>query len=115
MYARVTLLLVLTLAGMLLPFGLSPEPQQEGPVRPAKVVPIENFEVDADKSYQPAYIPREWGRLVSVHRIGDLTYVLFLQTEDGDIFLVRLALRGGYLYLDTSEQGGTVTVIKREP
>ena len=115
MCARMTLLLVLTLAATLLPSRLSLEARPEGPIRPTKVVPIENFEVDADKSYRPAYIPREWGRLVSVQRIDASTYVLFLQTQDGDIFLVRLALRGGYLYLDTSEQGGIVTAIRREP
>jgi len=115
MFAKVSCLLVLVLAVVLPPSRLWPAVQKKVPVQPIQVVPIENFEVDADKSYRPAYIPREWGYLVSVQRIDALTYVLFLQTEDGTISLVRLTQRGGYLYVDTSEQGGIVTVIRREP
>ena len=115
MRKRFCILGVLVLAVVLPVSRLWPAAQQKGPVQPTQVAPIENFEVDADKSFRPAYIPREWGRLVSVQKIGGLSYVLFLENEDGAIFLVRLTLRGNYLYVDTSEQGGIVTVIRREP
>ena len=76
---------------------------------------MQNLEVRVATSHRPAYIPREWGRLVAVEEIGNSHYVLFLEAENGDIFVVRLIQRGDYLYLDTHDQGGVTLVIQREP
>ncbi len=115
MYARVASLLALMLLAALLPTRLRTQAQRERSVRPAKVEQMQNLELEASTSSRPVYIPREWGRLVSVQKTDALSYALFLQDEDGRIFVVRLAQRGGYLYLDTSDQGGVATVIKRTP
>jgi len=94
---------------------MAPQPQRELAVGPAKVAPLQNLEIDLGRSHRPAYVPREWGRLVAVEKIGESNYLLFLQADNGDIFLVRLVQRAGYLYLDTYDQGGVVTVLRREP
>jgi hypothetical protein len=84
-------------------------------VRPSTVARMQNLEVDASSSHRPAYIPAEWGKLVSVQRLDELKVQLFLQAENGDIYLVRLTQQGEYFYLDTSDKGGVVLVIKRQP
>jgi hypothetical protein len=76
---------------------------------------MQNVELEESVSHRPAYIPMEWGRLVSVQRLDATNVELFLQAENGDIFLVRLAQRGAYLYMDTSDKGGVALVIKRQP
>ncbi len=115
MYARVASFLALTLSlAALLPARLRTQVRDHS-VHPAKVEQLQNLEVETSTSFHPAYLPREWGRLVSIEKIDAVTYALFLQDEDGNIFVVRLTQRGGYLYLDTSDRGGVVTVIKRTP
>ena len=89
--------------------------QQVTAVRPAKVAQMQNLELEESLSHRPAYIPSEWGRLVSVQRLNETNVELFLQAENGEIFLVRLAQRGEYLYMDTSDKGGVALVIKRQP
>jgi hypothetical protein len=89
--------------------------QQVSGVRPSTVARMQNLELDASASHRPAYIPAEWGKLVSVQRLDELTVQLFLQAENGDIYLVRLAQQGQYFYLDTADKGGVVLVIKRQP
>jgi hypothetical protein len=76
---------------------------------------MQNVEVDASSSNRPAYIPAEWGRLVSVERLDASKVQLFMQADNGDIYLVRLAQRGEYLYMDTSDKGGVALVIRRQP
>ncbi len=116
MRSGATSLLVLSLAAiLLLPAPMSTQRPSEGAVRPAKVDRMQNFEVEAGSSYRPAYIPAEWGHLVGVQKLDDLYTELYLQAENGDVYLVRLLHRGGYLYLDTSDKGGVVLVIKRQP
>lgn len=111
--------LLLIVAGLLclvlVPVRVSPQGQAKAPVRPAKVEPMQNLETGAAHSGFPVYIPREWGRLVSVQKIDAMRYLLFLQAENGEIYLVRLIQRGEYLYLDTYDQGGIALVIKRDP
>src|SRR5713226_2206181 len=85
--------------------------QQVSAVRPLKLSQMQNLELADSSSYRPAYIPADWGRLVSVQRLDEMNVELFLQAENGDIFLVRLVQRGGYLYLDTSDKGGVALVI----
>lgn len=89
--------------------------QQVSGVRPSTVARMQNLELDASSSYRPAYIPAEWGKLVSVQRLDDLKVQLFLQGENGDIYLVRLTQQGQYFYLDTSDNGGVTLVIRRQP
>jgi hypothetical protein len=89
--------------------------QQAGGIRPKTVTPMQNLELNASSSHRPAYIPAEWGRLVSVQRLDELTVQLFLQADNGEIYLVRLTQQGEYFYLDTSDKGGVVLVIKRQP
>src|ERR1700736_6527645 len=89
--------------------------QQGNGVRPSTVARMQNLELDASSSHRPAYIPAEWGKLVSVQRLDELKVQLFLQAENGDIYLVRLSQQGEYFYLDTSDKGGVVLVIRRQP
>jgi hypothetical protein len=89
--------------------------QQVSGVRPSTVARMQNLEVDSNLSRRPAYIPVEWGKLVSVQRLDELKIQLFLQAENGDIYLVRLTQEGEYLYLDTSDKGGVALVIRRQP
>lgn len=107
--------LLTVLLAMFFPLRLRPQEEELAAVRPAKVVRIRNLELNAEKSNRPAYLPAEWGRLVSVQSIGGGSYWLFLQAESGDIYLVRLTQRGNYLYVDTSDQGGVALVIPRRP
>ena len=89
--------------------------QQAGSVRPALVERMQNLELSASASRRPAYLPPEWGRLVSVQRLNESKVELFLQAESGDIYFVRLTQQGEYLYLDTSDQGGVALVLRRRP
>ncbi|MBI4467133.1 MAG: hypothetical protein HY656_06895 [Acidobacteria bacterium] len=105
---------VLLLSLLLWPVPVSP---QEGPqpVRPARVERMQNLEVAITASFRPSYLPREWGRLVDVERMDNASVMLFLEGAKGEIYLVRLAQHGGYLFLDTADRGGLVTVLPREP
>jgi hypothetical protein len=87
---------------------------QEFPVAPARVVPMQNFDVGTAKSGRPASIPLSWGRLAAIHDLGGGNHVLIFEAEAGDLRFVRLMQRGNYLYLDTRDQGGVVTVLTRE-
>jgi hypothetical protein len=89
--------------------------QQAGAIRPATVTRMQNLELNESSSGRPAYIPAEWGKLVSVQRLDELRVQLFLQADNGEIYLVRLTQQGEYFYLDTSDKGGVVLVIKRQP
>lgn len=89
--------------------------QQVRGVRPSTVARMQNLEAEESSSHRPAYIPMEWGKLVSVQRLDELKMQLFLQAENGDIYLVRLTQQGQYLYLDTSDKGGVALVIRRQP
>jgi hypothetical protein len=89
--------------------------QQAGGIRPSTLARIQNLELDQSSSHRPAYIPAEWGKLVSVQRLDELKVQLFLQADSGEIYLVRLTQQGDYFYLDTSDKGGVVLVIKRQP
>ena len=105
------------LVGLLAPavFGPSPDSQSDTPVQPARVVRMRNFDLDASSSNRPTYLPREWGRLVSVQPMPTGNVWLFLQNDDGAIYVVLLVQRGNYLYLDTTDRGGTVLVVPRVP
>jgi hypothetical protein len=107
-----TFLVVLAFAGL---WPASVSTQQAGGIRPTTVTPMQNLELNAGSSHRPAYIPAEWGQLVSVQRLDDLKVQLFLQADNGEIYLVRLTQQGEYFYLDTSDKGGVVLVIKRQP
>jgi len=89
--------------------------QQVISVRPASVERIQNLELNASSSRRPAYLPPEYGRLVSVERLNDSKLQLFLQSESGDIYFVRLTQQGEYLYLDTTDKGGVALVLRRSP
>jgi hypothetical protein len=89
--------------------------QQAGGIRPSTVARIQNLELNESSSHRAAYIPAEWGKLVSVQRLDELKVQLFLQADNGEIYLVRLTQQGEYFYLDTSDKGGVVLVIKRQP
>lgn len=99
---------------LFLALPLAPQAPQAA-VAPARLEPMQNLEMDASRSGRPASIPKEWGRLVSVQRTSDRHYALFLESEGGDIYVVRLLQRGEYLYLDTYDQGGVALVIRRTP
>jgi len=115
MKSRIPWIMVIALSVLVLaPVQMSPQ-QAKPSVRPARVELMQNLEIDAADSGFPAYVPREWGRLVSVQKTDALRYLLFLEAENGEIFLVRLIQRGEYLYLDTYDKGGVALVIKREP
>src|ERR1700687_3690214 len=80
--------------------------QQAGGIRPSTVTRMQNLELNESSSHRAAYIPAEWGKLVSVQRLDELRVELFLQADDGEIYLVRLTQQGEYLYVDTSDKGG---------
>lgn len=113
MRARFACLLVLFLSAA--PARLAPRAEQPAPVRPARVEVMQNLEVTVTNSFRPAYLPREWGRLVGVERLDNIGVMLFLEAADGEIYLVRLSQRGGYLFLDTSDRGGVAIRIPRQP
>jgi hypothetical protein len=89
--------------------------QQAGGIRPSTVARIQNLELNESSSHGAAYIPAEWGKLVSVQRLDEQKVQLFLQADNGEIYLVRLTQQGEYFYLDTSDKGGVVLLIKRQP
>jgi hypothetical protein len=89
--------------------------QQTGGIRPSTLTPMQNLELNASSSHRSVYIPAEWGKLVSVQRLNELKVQLFLQADNGEIYLVRLTQQGEYFYLDTSDKGGVVLEIKRQP
>jgi len=84
-------------------------------VRPGRIERMQNFEQSVTGSFRPAYVPAEWGRLVAVQKIDDLRYLLFFQSEKGDLYLVGLIQNGSYLFLDTTDRGGIATVLPRKP
>jgi hypothetical protein len=89
--------------------------QQVTGVRPRLVEPLQNLDLSVNQSRRPAYLPAEWGRLISVQRLNEAKMEMFLQADNGDIYLVRLAQQGEYLYLDTTDQGGVALVLRRQP
>ena len=86
---------------------------QEPVASPARVLPMQNFAMDAKESGRPASVPLSWGHLAAIHSLGNGNHVLVFEAESGDLRFVRLVLRGEYLYLDTRDQGGVVTVLGR--
>jgi hypothetical protein len=82
-------------------------------IQPARLEVLRNVGLESSKSGLPAALPHEWGKLVSVQRLEGNGYLLFLQNDAGEIYLVRLIQRGDYLYLDSYDQGGVTLVIKR--
>ena len=76
---------------------------------------MQNLELNADTSRRPSFIPPEWGKLVSVQRLNEAKIEMFLQSESGDIYLVRLTQQGEYFYLDTTDRGGVALVLRRQP
>jgi len=76
---------------------------------------MQNLGATVTSSYRPTYLPREWGRLVAVERLDSTHLVLVLEGAKGEIYLVRLSQRGGYLFLDTTDRGGIAILIPREP
>ena len=82
-------------------------------IQPARLEAMRNVGLETSKSGMAAVLPREWGRLISVQKLDGNGYVLFLQNDAGEIYLVRLVQRGDYLYLDSYDQGGVALVIKR--
>ena len=106
----ISLIVVLGLAPLFVSRG-----QQTGAVKPALLEPMQNMGVNASESGRPAYLPAEWGKLVSVQRLENDRLVMFLQSDSGEIYVVRLVQRGQYLNLDTYDQGGVALVIRRNP
>lgn len=80
---------------------------------PARVAPMLNFHVDAGQSGRPASIPLSWGHLAATHSLGNGHHMLVFESESGELRFVRVLQRGEYLYLDTRDQGGVVTVLSR--
>jgi hypothetical protein len=89
--------------------------RRKDPVTVAQVERARNLTLDAALSHRPAYIPREFGRLVSVHQLDRQHYMMFFEAANGDITMVRLLQQGNYLFLDTYDQGGVATVLTRQP
>jgi hypothetical protein len=89
--------------------------QQVNSVRPATLERMQNLELSANSSRRPAYLPPEWGKLVSVQRLNEAKLQLILQDESGDIYFVRLTQQGEFLYLDTTDRGGVALVLRRSP
>src|SRR5215475_7709050 len=81
-------------------------------VQPAKLEPVRNIGLDQSRSGLQTVLPKEWGRLVDVQRLDGNAYMMFLQNDAGEIYLVRLINQANYLYLDTYDQGGVALVIK---
>jgi hypothetical protein len=115
MSRRWILLLLIAAVVMMVLWPIAGSTQQANSVRPAAVKRMQNFELNASSSGRPAYLPPEWGKLVSVQRLNDSNVQLFLQAESGDIYFVRLTQQGEYLYLDTTDQGGVALVLRRQP
>jgi|SRR6266850_7009385 len=84
-------------------------------VQPIKLEPMRNMGLDTTKSGLPVSLPREWGRLVSVQKTESAGYSMFLENDDGEIYVVNLLQRGQYLYLNTYDNGGVALVIRRSP
>lgn len=110
-----TRILPMLLVALVLMSSTAPQTPSTSSVSPAKLVRVPNFETEASRSNRPAYLPREWGRLVSVQRLDEARLMLILQAEGGEIYFVRMIQRGGYVYLDTVDQGGVASVLRREP
>jgi hypothetical protein len=110
----ILLLLIAAVVTMAL-WPIAGSTQQVNSVRPAIVERMQNLELSASASRRPAYLPAEWGKLVSVQRLNESKMELFLQAESGDIYFVRLTQQGEYLYLDTTDQGGVALVLRRRP
>lgn len=106
---------LLALAAVLLPLRSSSQERQRTAVRPARLEPMQNTGILAGESGKPVYIPAEWGKLVSVQRVTGDRLMLFLQADNGEIYLVRMVQTGQYFYLDTQDQGGVALVIRRSP
>lgn len=115
MRGRMGCLLLAFLSGVLFSTDLSPQEERSAAVSPARVEVMQNLGATVTNSYRPTYLPREWGRLVAVERLDSTKLVLVLEGAKGEIHLVRLSQRGGYLYLDTTDRGGIVILIPREP
>lgn len=81
----------------------------------ARLVNIQNYELRTETSYKNFYVPYEWGPLVSVQAIGGTNFLLFYQSADGPVYVVNAVLRGRYLYVDTTEDGGVTIFIPRTP
>src|ERR1700730_10370941 len=84
--------------------------QQAGAIRPSTVTRMQNLELNESSSRRPAYIPAEWGKLVSVQSWHELRVQVILQADNGEIYLVPLTQQGEYFYLDTPDKGGVVPV-----
>jgi hypothetical protein len=106
-----TLILVLGF----LPIRSRSQVQSKTGVRPAHLESMQNMDLNISKSGLPAYLPREWGSLVTVQKTDGAGYLLFLQNDVGEIYLVRLIQNGDYLFLDTYDRGGVALVIRRNP
>jgi len=81
--------------------------------QPLKLEVMRNQGLDAGKSGFPVFLPREWGRLVSVQKTDALNYSMFLENDAGEIYIVNLIQRGQYFYLNTYDHAGAALVIKR--
>ena len=110
----ILLLLIAAVVTMAL-WPIAGSTQQVNSVRPAALERMQNLELNASSSRRPAYLPPEWGKLVSVQRLNDSKLQLILQAENGDIYFVRLTQQGEYLYLDTADEGGVTLVLRRQP
>jgi hypothetical protein len=89
--------------------------QNRPSVQPPRLQMMQNQGLDTAKSGLPVWVPREWGRLVSVQKLDATNYAMFLENEAGRIYIVNLIQRGPYFYLNTYDNGGTTLVIERAP
>jgi hypothetical protein len=76
---------------------------------------MRNQGLDVARSGLPVSLPREWGRLVSVQKIDNTDYSMFLENDAGEIYIVNLIQRGPYFYLNTYDNAGVALVIRRGP
>ena len=106
---------VLVTLGVLAGTQLPGAAQSDQAARTARLETLRVLGVDAADSRLPAYVPAEWGRLVTVEKTGPNNYTLFLQADSGEIFLVQLIQNGNYLFLDRYDKGGVALVLKRQP
>jgi hypothetical protein len=107
---------ILLLAPLMFMLGASIAPQDSStPVGPAKLEPMRSFAFDASTSGRPVELPRSWGRVVGIQKMDAGGYSLFLENENGEIYVVRLVERNQVLYLDNYNQSGTALVIRRNP
>ncbi len=79
---------------------------------------LQSYHLRVDQGGKPMFLPREWGRLVAVHPLQD-KLVLFFEAETGEIYVVSLVVPANFtqsndLAVDLTN-GGTVTVVPREP